>query len=116
MEVYFDGIWWKVCGDDWDERDAIVVCRQLGYPSALAAYTLTDDRLSNDVICDNDAVENWSDLGNADCDLEYLMSDLRCTGNETSLVDCRHAGIGRQYCSANQDAAVVCDGKRTKPS
>ncbi|XP_022096153.1 scavenger receptor cysteine-rich domain superfamily protein-like isoform X2 [Acanthaster planci] len=114
VEVYFEGMWWKICGDDWDIRDANVVCHQLGYSSDLAVYKLSDS-LSNDVICENPADESFGDLvKNVDCDLEYLMSDLQCTGNETSVVDCRHAGFGRQYCSGDQDAAAWCDGKRTK--
>ncbi|XP_038078847.1 deleted in malignant brain tumors 1 protein-like [Patiria miniata] len=112
VEVYFDGMWWKICGDDWDIRDASVVCHQLGYPSALAVYTL-DDTLPDDAICENTLREDIL-VENANCDLEYLMSDLQCTGNESSVVDCRHAGFGRQYCTLDQDAAVLCDGKRTK--
>ena len=114
--MYFDGMWWKICGDDWDIRDANVVCHQLGYLSDLAVYKLSDT-FSSDIMCQNTVGESFGNLvKNPDCILEYLMSDLQCTGNETSVADCRHAGFGRQYCSTAQDAAVWCDGKRVKQS
>ena len=36
------------------------------------------------------------------------LSDVRCTGTETRLTSCTHAGFGVHTCSHDQDAGVRC--------
>ena len=39
VEIFWDSDWKLICSDEWDEIDAVVVCRQLGYlPTSLQIH------------------------------------------------------------------------------
>ena len=87
VEVFYNGIWGTVCDDDWDLKDANVVCRQLGFPRAVAANTSAAFGRGEGQI--------W-------------MDDVRCTGDESSLTECGHRGWGIENCGHGEDAGAVC--------
>ena len=78
-----------VCDDEWDLRDAEVVCRMLFNVSALAATT---DSL----------------LGQVGED--FSINNVNCTGQEKKITDCQHE-TEVYYCRDWEAAGVFCGGK-----
>ena len=39
---------------------------------------------------------------------DILLDELQCTGDENSILDCPHNGVGNNDCSHGEDAGVVC--------
>ena len=87
VEVFYNGTWGTVCDDSWDLIDASVVCRELGYGRAVKASVSATFGRGNGTIG---------------------MGDVRCTGNERSLTECRHNGWGKQNCEQSDDVGVIC--------
>ena len=86
VEVYYNGEWGTVCDDGWDNTDATVACRQLGFYSWVIAY------------------------GSA----QYGHDNIECGGSESSVFACRHNTFGEHNCEHYEDAGVVCLGESSK--
>ena len=93
MEVNYYGEWGTVCDDGWDDTDAGVVCRQLGFGSSGAAIGSDDFSQGSGSI--------WLD-------------NVLCTGSESTLASCGHLGVGITSCNHSKDAGVVCSTDRVK--
>ncbi|XP_070695523.1 uncharacterized protein [Pempheris klunzingeri] len=87
VEIFHDGQWGTVCDDQWDLRDAHVVCRQLGCGWAVSAT-------------------GGAHFGRGTGPI--LLDNLQCSGTEASLTDCAHQGLGSHNCGHSEDAGVVC--------
>ncbi|XP_030847773.1 deleted in malignant brain tumors 1 protein isoform X2 [Strongylocentrotus purpuratus] len=88
VEVYYNGAWGTVCDDSWDDTDAGVVCRSLGFDSGTGVGS--------------------ADFGQGTGDI--LLDDVSCTGTEINLGDCSNAGFGVHNCGHSEDAGVRCSG------
>ena len=89
VEVNYNGEWGTVCDDGWDDTDAGVVCRQLGFGSSGTAIRSAGFGQGSGPI--------W-------------LNFVTCTGNESILASCGHVGVGiSRGCSHNEDAGVRCN-------
>ncbi|XP_069805688.1 antigen WC1.1-like [Dendropsophus ebraccatus] len=89
VEMFYQGEWGTVCDDDWDIRDAEVVCRQIGCGSAMNATT--------------EAVYGEGDG-------PIWLSEVQCNGYERALQDCWSKGWNKSDCLHKEDAGVTCHG------
>uniref|UniRef100_A0A8C3WE18 SRCR domain-containing protein n=1 Tax=Catagonus wagneri TaxID=51154 RepID=A0A8C3WE18_9CETA len=87
VEVFYHGQWGRVCDDHWDAKEAEVVCRQLNCGRALKAP---------------------GEAHFGDGEGEFLLDDVDCTGGESFLGQCAHAGWSLHNCGPGEDAGVVC--------
>ena len=90
VEVYHNGTWGTVCGDGWDLRDAMVVCRQLGYFNVAAALGSASFGPGSGPI---------------------FLSNLSCSGNESHITACPNHGSADLNCTHSEDAGVICEGE-----
>ncbi|XP_069044790.1 deleted in malignant brain tumors 1 protein-like isoform X19 [Lepisosteus oculatus] len=93
VEVYHRGQWGTVCDDDWDQSDAQVVCREVGCGEAGTPVALGSARFG---------------AGNG----PILLDDVRCRGNESTLLSCTSKGLGKNNCAHSEDAGVDCTDSR----
>ena len=89
VEVYYRGRWGTVCDDDWDLKDATVVCGELGYKYAVRAIQ-----------------KGEASIG--DAGMPIWLDDVRCVGSEETLNNCHHNGWGNENCGHSEDAGVEC--------
>ncbi|XP_025102812.1 deleted in malignant brain tumors 1 protein-like [Pomacea canaliculata] len=89
LEVLYNGQWGTVCDDGFDENDARVACRMLGFysPEVLAVQSPVFGAGSGNISLD----------------------DLACRGTETSLAQCGHSGYYSHNCGHSEDVGVVCN-------
>lgn len=89
LEVLHKGVWGSVCDDGWGEEEDQVVCKQLGCGKPLSPS------LKERKIYGPGVGPIWLD-------------DIRCSGKEQSLEQCRHRFWGYHDCTHQEDVAVIC--------
>ena len=90
VELFYQGNWGTVCDDDWDIKDANVICKMLGYPRAIQALPS-------------------SAFGEGTGDI--VLDNVNCS-SEDDIFDCGHNGYLNHNCEHLKDAGVVCDNSK----
>ncbi|XP_019367033.1 PREDICTED: scavenger receptor cysteine-rich domain-containing group B protein [Gavialis gangeticus] len=87
VEMFFLSQWGTVCDDAWDLKDVKVVCQQLGCGHAVAA---------------------WGEAHYGQGIGYIFLDNLKCKGNEASLLRCSHIRWNVHNCDHSEDAGAVC--------
>ncbi|XP_053383873.1 uncharacterized protein LOC123562463 [Mercenaria mercenaria] len=87
VEVFYKGEWGLICDDNWDAKDAAVVCNMLGFTGSAEALARS---------------HYGSGVGN------ILLDEVECNGTETSIDQCKHSGWKNHDCYIWEVAAVKC--------
>lgn len=90
VEVHFEGSWGTICDDKWDKKSGNVVCRMLGYTGVSIAYV-------NSVYGDG--------IG------QIVLDDTICSGGESHIALCKHAGFEEHNCGPIEASGVDCSGE-----
>ncbi|CAC5424585.1 unnamed protein product [Mytilus coruscus] len=85
LEIFYNDTWGTVCDDSFDNIDALVACRQLGYCSGFVIR-------SPFVLDGNGTI--W-------------MDDLQCNGTENRLINCIYQDS--HNCGHHEDVGIDCD-------
>ena len=79
--------WGGICEDGFSMNAAHIICKMLGYESAL---------------------HFGEDLVNNPQHSNYVLDDLMCYGGEDSIFDCDHEVEWQGVCQANKIAGIRC--------
>ena len=94
LQIFFEGSWSQVCATNFDDRDAAVACRQLGYSagSVAADFEFRPGQEATDAV-----------------DAEVAITNSGCNGREDSLLDCEGQNMLRRTTSRE------CQSSRSFP-
>jgi len=117
LEIWHDGEWGTVCDDDFDDNDAAVVCRSLGFTGG-AKYNSEAKNYGYTHIYEDKVMINGqekqavyeNELGWVGSGPIWFRSQLRCVGTEQDLFQCPGFGTkwGEHNCQHYEDVFMKC--------
>ncbi|XP_060081974.1 deleted in malignant brain tumors 1 protein-like [Ylistrum balloti] len=87
VEMYHNHEWGHVCDDHWDVKDAVVVCREIGFSGG------------------EPVLGSHYGKGNS----PIVLADVSCSGQEENMAECPFAVLAINTCGQSETASVRCD-------
>ncbi|KAG8007393.1 Deleted in malignant brain tumors 1 protein [Nibea albiflora] len=88
VEIFLNGQWQMVCDKGWGMNDARVVCQQLGCGRSVS-------------------IPKKAHFGQGSGPISEYQ--LQCSGQESSITDCKKKELGSDKCGHEDDAGVICE-------
>eukprot|EP00105_Crassostrea_gigas_P008570 XP_011423171.1 PREDICTED: neurotrypsin [Crassostrea gigas] len=88
VEVFYNREWGTVCDDNFDDKDAAVICSMLG-------FTKMNAKAKQRAFFGQGTGRIW-------------MDELRCRDADIDLFSCQQSALGSHNCGHSEDAGVVC--------
>ncbi|KAJ8321244.1 hypothetical protein KUTeg_001204 [Tegillarca granosa] len=88
VEILSQGVWGTICDDDLDNATAAVICRMLGF---------------------DEGGESFQKARFGEGTGPIYLDDVRCTGTERDITQCRHRRWGENNCGHDEDGSVRCN-------
>lgn len=110
VEVCIGNIWGTVCDNSWSEVNARVVCKQLGFPAF--GEVMNASHVDHDIILmllQGARHSYFAAYGHGSGPVH--LSSVRCTGSESSLINCSYS-TNHPTCTHGNDAAVQCQASK----
>ena len=84
VEVLNKGAWKSVCFEHFMNREAKVICRELGFPDVFAVFSVPQTPG------------------------QQVLDRIHCLGDENNTADCRQGRLINTQCEEGELAAAIC--------
>ncbi|XP_078381830.1 neurotrypsin-like [Oculina patagonica] len=95
VQVYYNNTWAWMCADQWNKKDADMVCRIIGFGRS-STYVLQVSVKSQQL------------------DERTWVSNFQCSDKETTFLSCLHGGWRKHSCANKRKASVTCERPKVR--